>query len=163
ISYGPRRTPGVSDIWRSQNSIFRPNCTFLGPTFIVLVTTPNVVLPNAVSGQLNWGVFVRLNASARNCARMRSLLRKFLATEMSRFFCLSARSSLIRRGELPTVYGAGAENAAVLNQRSGVRFSTDTSLAFVRLGYCVPKPYWLIVLGAVSRTGRPLDSLATPD
>src|SRR5262249_11365754 len=77
---------------------------------------------------------------------------------------LSARSSFNRRGELPTVYGAGAAKAAVLNQRSGVWLATATSLAFViRFGYCVPKPYWLIVLGAVSRTGNPLDNRTTPD
>src|SRR3954469_24992296 len=55
------------------------------------------------------------------------------------------------------VYGAGAENAAVLNHLSGVRSETETSDPLVTFGYCVPKPYWLIVLGAVSRTGRPLE------
>src|SRR3954471_14538883 len=77
---------------------------------------------------------------------------------MSAFFCCDARSSFNLRGEFPMVYGAGAENAAVLNHRSGVRFASATSDPFVTFGYCVPNPYWLIVLGAVSRTGSPLEN-----
>ena len=49
------------------------------------------------------------------------------------------------------VYGAGAEKAAVLNQCSGVWFAIVTSEPLVTFGYCVPKPYWLMVLGAVRR------------
>src|ERR1051325_5108505 len=95
-----------------------------GPTFMVLVTTPKVVLPKAVSGQANWGVLVKLNASARNCTLARSWTLKYFASETSAFFCCAARSSFRRRGELPIVYTAGAEKAAVLNQRSGVRTAT---------------------------------------
>src|SRR5258706_13903856 len=61
------------------------------------------------------------------------------------------------------VYGAGAEKAAVLNQCSGERLASATSAPFVTFGYCVPKPYWLIVLGAVSRTGSPLENLMIVD
>src|SRR5262249_51585067 len=141
-----------------QKSTFNPNCTLRGPMFMVLETTPNVVLPKVVSGQLNCGVLVRLNASARNCTLMLSRTLKFLDTATSAFFCCDARSSLRRRGEFPMVYGAGAENAAVLNQRSGVRSGKATSAPRVTFGYCVPNPYWLMVLGAVSLTGRPLEN-----
>src|SRR5260370_14874723 len=106
-------------------------------------TTPNVVLPKAVSGQLNCGVFLKLNASARNCTLMRSMTLKYLATAKSAFFWEPARSSLSRRGELPIVYGAGAENAAILNQCSCVWCAFVTSDPFVTFGYCVPNPYWL--------------------
>ena len=51
----------------------------------------------------------------------------------------------------------------VTDAASGDWFETETASALVRFGYCVPKPYWLIVLGAVRRTGRPLENRRMPD
>ena len=54
-------------------------------------------------------VFVRLNASARNCSFIRSVMTKLRETERSRYLSPGPRSML--RPALPNAPGAGMLNA----------------------------------------------------
>ena len=77
------------------------------------VTLPKFVSPRVLSGVLNCGVLEMLKLSARNCKRHRSVNAKSLKMEKS-----SVRvggEKLVWRPRFPSVKGAGAATAAVLN------------------------------------------------
>ena len=94
---------------------------------------------------------------------MRSWNLKFFITARSALCCPSARSSVMRLAAVPTVYGGGALNTEVLNQRSGVGLSSLTRLLLVIFGGCVPEnPYCPNELGAVMCTGNPLANRMIP-
>ena len=50
-----------------QNVNFSASCMFLGKLFEVVLRVPKVPAPKALAGRPKFGVFVTLNASARNC------------------------------------------------------------------------------------------------
>src|ERR1700722_3010110 len=82
---------------------------------IWLVITPNVGLVNVVFGLPNSTLLVALNDSARNCALIRSVIKKFLNTEKSQSNSPGPRV-LINRLTSPKVKRGASENAAGFNQ-----------------------------------------------
>src|SRR5438034_545542 len=107
---------------------------------MVLLTDPKLPLARFVSARPNCGVLKRLKASARNCAEMRSLYRNRFISAKSEMRAQSKRKLGNQRGAEPTVNGAGAVNAAVLNHRSGTRFATPRSFRLAMFGRCTPNP-----------------------
>ena len=67
----------------------------------VAVTTPKVRDVTSTTGVSKTGVFVRLNASARNCSFILSLIRKSLKSDKSTFLIPSLITFGIVREELP--------------------------------------------------------------
>src|SRR6185437_8537274 len=68
-----------------------------------------------VFGRPKCGVFVRLNASARNCMCKRSTNCVSLTSEKSRLCTLGLRTDPMVRDTLPNFHGSGRLNASVLN------------------------------------------------
>src|SRR5262249_41961452 len=93
-----------------QNVSFRASCNSLGFGLkAVAVTTPKVRDWASYPGVSNTGVFVRLNASARNCSFTFSVTWKSLKSEKSRFLTPSLMTFGIVREAFPKLNGAGTE------------------------------------------------------
>src|SRR4029077_3623967 len=88
---GRRRTKVKSGACQKYN--FSPNCT-LRDVLIVEVTIPPDAKSMLEPGAEKLGEFVRLNASARNCRRVRSLNWNCLNSERSRFLKRPSRRML---------------------------------------------------------------------
>src|SRR5262249_13241199 len=129
---------------------------FLGPTLVVPETFPKSELPTVVFARPNCGVFVMLNISPRNCAFHRSRNRKFF--RIAKSACLVGPKRMLgdQRVMLPISYVPGAVKAAVLNQRSGIGFSSAAVFRSATFGRCTWNPYAPNVFGAVKPRGNPL-------
>src|ERR1700746_915461 len=101
---------------RSPHQIsFSASCTWRGFTLVPLIT-PREESPNKALGAENWGVFMALNASIRNCALiLSSLNRKFLNSDRSKFRVPGLRTSGSVRATFPNVNGGANENTEVWN------------------------------------------------
>src|SRR5882757_1161557 len=86
---------------KNQNVILVPSWISLG-LLIWLLISPNWVLVNIVLGVPKYTVFVALSASARNCARIRSLMENVLNTDKSQLNSPGPRT-LRNRLVLPNV------------------------------------------------------------
>src|SRR6266853_6770062 len=101
---------------------------------------PAVAPPMVALGTEKVGVFVMLNASARNSIRFDSVITKFFFSVTSSSCNPSPRRML--RPPLPYVYLVGIANALGLNQRLGLGFGTDGSPT--TLGRWLPMPVFAL-------------------
>src|SRR5574338_737159 len=102
--------------------------------------TPNAVELIFVLGIANCTRLKALNASARNCSLIFSVIGVFLKTEMSKLHTPGPRRFGIIRGALPKVNGALKLNTEVsknFNKRFEIGPLSD-ALAPLQFGRCVP-------------------------
>src|SRR5215475_8228677 len=99
---------------------------------------PNAVLPSTTLGAASGGVFVKLNASARNSTFARSLTFVRLISATSAFRYAGPRTGL--RELLPIVKIGAITNALVSNHLDVERCDAGNSGFEIRLGRCVPNP-----------------------
>src|SRR5918999_816000 len=99
---------------------------------------PNSADPATSLGFPSGGVFSRLDTSARNSIAppLRSGRRRLSDRSTLRYD--GPRTGL--RDDVPSVNCGAIANAAVLNQRAGVRLPAGNSGSPTRFGRCVPKP-----------------------
>src|SRR5262249_54868131 len=83
---------------------------------VALVMTPKEVPPKVSFGVAQFGVFVMLNISQRNCARHRSPTRKFLVSKESKLIVGGLSTLVSVLDALPKVYCGGLANAAGFSQ-----------------------------------------------